>query len=320
MNVEGMYKNACVAITGGLGSIGEEIVKALEKIDVDRIIVIDNRETSLFYSSLDRENIEFVYGDVRDENSIRNALEGANIVFHTAAMKHLSVCENHPYEAVMTNILGTHNVLRAAMDVGVERVVVVSTDKAVEPTNVLGSTKLIAESIAKSFSSKIAVSIARFGNVLGSRGSVLEIWERSVRQRGKIPVTNPEMTRFFITPDDCARKLLYVGSVGGSGEIYIIKSPSAKIGTMAEVFREIRGGEIEIVGIRAGEKLHEKLVAESEINYLWENDEFFVVSEDSPDDDFERAYIRDFSSKSEEFLLDKEGVRKMLISALNISQ
>lgn len=315
MRIEELYTDKKIAVTGGLGSIGIQLVNALKNYDVEKITVLDNRETCLFYSSLENiknsSKIKFVYGDVRNIESLRNAIQDVDILFHTAALKHISVCEEHPYEAVMTNIIGTYNVLRVSEEIGVKRVVIASTDKAVEPTSVLGATKHISERLARNFSHRLKVVIARFGNVLGSRGSVLEIWEKSVRDRGKIPLTHPEMTRFFILPEECTRKLLYLGVTDMHGT-FIFKSKSAYIKMLAEVFRELRGGEIEIIGIRDGEKIHEKLVAETEKNKLWENKEFFVVSDESPGKEFVRAPIRNFSSNSEEFLMDVDTLRQLV--------
>src|SRR3989344_2773133 len=197
-----IFKDKRVAVIGGLGSIGSKIVSKLKELAVKKIIIIDNRETELFYAKEDKKEseIEGIFADVRDYDSIENALNNVDIVFHAAAMKHVIISEDNPFEAIKTNVLGTKNVIEASIKNGVEKTILISTDKAVNPTSVMGATKLLAEKLVGAIATSKSLrknrtqfGIVRFGNVLYSRGSVLEIWNRQIKDGKKITITDGHM-------------------------------------------------------------------------------------------------------------------------------
>ena len=223
MNMISQFKGKRILVTGGLGSIGSEICSRLLNADIESIIIFDNRETELFYKKKELNNAKgkIYFGDVRDESIINDVVKNVDIVFHAAAMKHVYICEEHPFEAIKTNVLGTLNVVNSCIRNNIEKFILISTDKAVNPTNVMGATKLLAEKIVSSQirnqSHETKFSIVRFGNVLSSRGSVLEIWENQIKDNKPITVTNKEMTRFFMSIPESV-DLIFYSSIYGRSE------------------------------------------------------------------------------------------------------
>jgi FlaA1/EpsC-like NDP-sugar epimerase len=228
-------------VTGGSGSIGSELVKKLLTQQPLAVRVFSNSEEQLHAMSLELEHpaLRFLHGDVRDYDRVKTAMRDIDVVYHAAAMKHVPACEYNPFEAVQTNVIGTQNIIQAAIEREVQAVVLVSTDKAAGPTNTMGATKLLAEKLmqASAKSSPTRLVTVRFGNVIGARGSVIPQWVDSIK-RGFITITNPDMTRFIMTKDE-AVDLILAATGYESGTLNIIRMPFVRLGTLAEVFFEL---------------------------------------------------------------------------------
>ena len=289
------YQGRRILVTGGTGSIGSQIVRQLLDHGPRVLRVLSRDETKQLYlqEELGRgrslENVRFLIGDVRDPVRLRRAMEGIEIVFHAAAMKHVPACEYNPFEAVQTNVLGAQNVITAARDAGVGRVIAISTDKAASPENTMGATKLLAErllSAAHLSSPGQVLCGVRFGNVLGSRGSLVPVVLRQLREGQPVTLTHPGMTRFMMTIGDAVRLVLHAGARARGGEIFILKMPALRVRDLIEVLieeRALRDGRdprefpIRQIGIRPGEKLHEVLLTEEEAARTREEDGLFVL-------------------------------------------
>lgn len=289
------YRGRKILVTGGTGSIGSQIVRQLLAQGPRVLRILSRDETKQFEleeklaaeGPLDR--VRFLIGDVRDPARLRRAMEGIEVVFHAAAMKHVPACEYNPFEAIQTNVQGTQNVITAARDAGVLRVVAVSTDKATHPHNTMGATKLLAERLISSahLSSPGQVLCAvRFGNVLGSRGSLVPLVLRQLQGGMPPTLTHPLMTRFMMTMEDAVALLLLAGSRARGGEIFILKMPALRVKDLIEVLvdeHSARAGRnpeefpIREIGIRPGEKLHEVLLTEEEGARTREESNLFVL-------------------------------------------
>ncbi|MDD1653166.1 MAG: polysaccharide biosynthesis protein [Methanomicrobiales archaeon] len=335
------FRGKKILVTGGVGSIGRELVRKLLAFQPAIIRVFDNNETGLFDldHELDSRRIRVLLGDIRDRDRLMMAFEDIDIVFHTAALKHVPLCEFNPFDAVKTNVIGTQNVLDAALVKGVEKVINVSTDKAVSPTNVMGATKLLAERLTISANyyrgdKKTIFSSVRFGNVLNSRGSVIPLFSKQIEQGGPVTVTDPGMTRFFMDIPAATDLILKAGILAQGREIFILKMPAIRITDLADVMiRELAprfghdpaGLRVDIVGKREGEKLHEELMSREEAERAYESREMFLIMprvlafEDPPHitipAQFRKASIREFSSETAD-LIDQEGIRAILSQLL----
>jgi len=341
MSLKTNYKDKTILVTGGAGSIGSELVRTLLDMDPKAVRVLDNNETGLFdlEQELQSEKIRPLVGDVRDRERLRRAFEGVDVVFHAAALKHVPLCEFNPFDAVKTNVLGTQNVLDAAIDEEVARFILISTDKAVNPTNVMGATKLLAERLTLSAnyykgSRKTVLSCVRFGNVLGSRGSVVPLFKKQIINGEPVTITDPDMTRFIMDIPKAIKLILKAAEIANGGEIFILKMPVIKICDLAEAMAEELSSpgckvrkevEVRTIGRRAGEKFYEELMTESEALNAYENDEFIVVipsnlssrkDEKSVPEGFIKAEPRIYSSKNERLLRNDE--IKSMLKELNI--
>lgn len=286
------YKDKVVLVTGGAGSIGSEIVRSVLEFGPAAVRVLDNNETGLFdlEQELDREIRPFV-GDVRDKSRLARAIEGVDIVFHAAALKHIPISEYNPFEAVKTNIVGTQNLIDVAIDEEVEKLVTISTDKAANPVNVVGATKLLAERLTVAANKykggrRTALSCVRFGNVTETRGSAIPLFRKQIMNGGPVTVTDPDMTRFMMNISEAVALVLVAAEMARGGEIFIFKMPALRLGDLADLMVEKLGpayghstGDIEvrIVGRRPGEKLHEDLMTDEDTYTAYENDKMFVV-------------------------------------------
>jgi FlaA1/EpsC-like NDP-sugar epimerase len=329
-----LFKRKKILVTGGLGSIGSEIVQQLLQYKPDLIRVMDNRETELFYSRQTYQgnsSIDFYFGDVRDKERLNKAVDGIDIIFHAAAMKHVIVCEYDPGEAIKTNVIGTQNVIDCAFEHNVERMIQISTDKVVNPTNVMGATKLLAERLVSAMcnikgNKRTKFGIVRFGNVLASRGSVLEIWDKQLKSGQKITITDPEMTRFFMSIPDSVKLVCTAAYYADNGETFILKMPSVKIENLAKAFlaaRKSPENQYEVIGMKPGEKMHEGLLFTEESGFLMENEDMFVrlplrFNYDEGRKKFEKlgffkSECSSFSSKETRFL-QKQNLEKLLSS------
>jgi len=325
---ENIFRGKTICVTGGLGSIGSELVKGLLKLEPKAIVVIDNRETELFYARtyLSDPRIRYEFADVRDYNSILPIIKGVDIIFHAAAMKHVVMCENAPLEAIKTNLLGTQNVIEAAVNCNVQKVIFISTDKSVNPCNVMGTTKLLAERLISGIAThgkngNTKFGIVRFGNVLNSRGSVLEVWSKQLSLNGKITLTKGNMTRFFMNTAQCVKLIFKAAKFAEYGEIFVLKMPSVRINDFAKAFLKIKGyplTSITMINSKPGEKIHEELLLRESNYQVLENDELFVMTQKKVDElkkeGFKETKIEKFSSDNPEHILKPEKIKTLILN------
>jgi len=287
-----LFQGKNILITGGTGSIGSEIARKLLQYDPNVVRIYSNDEDGLF--NLEQElrsysNVRYLVGDVRDEERLKMAVEDTDFLFHAAALKHVPLCEYNPFEAVKTNVIGTQNVIDVARKEGIGKVISISTDKAVNPVNVMGATKLLSERLvisANYYSRQTVFSCVRFGNVLDSRGSVVPLFEGQIRRGGPVTITDVDMTRFVISIPRSAELILKAAEMTKGEEIFIFKMPALRIGDLAEAMiaelaprygHSPEGIRIEITGRRPGEKIYEELMTEEEAKHAQETGEMFVV-------------------------------------------
>ncbi len=277
------WKNQTILITGGTGSFGKACIRILqEKYQPEKIIVFSRDELKqheMREAGFNQGNLRYFIGDIRDEQRLKRAMDGVNIVIHAAALKQVPACEYNPMEAIKTNILGTANVIEAALENNVEKVLALSTDKAVSPANLYGATKLAAEKLtvqsnAYSGDRPTRFACVRYGNVVGSRGSVVPIFLRQ-REAGKFTITDERMTRFWLSLEQGVDFVLNCIEIMHGGEVFVPKLPSTTITDLAQAIAP--DAEIEVVGIRPGEKLHEMLISEDEARSAVELENMYVI-------------------------------------------
>lgn len=288
-----MYMNKKILIIGGTGTIGQYLTKELllQGPNVIRIFSRDEYKQFEMQQELqEHQNIRFLIGDIRDEKRLSRAMEDIDYVFHLAAMKHVPACEYNPFEAVQTNVLGTQNVIQAALEAGVKKVLFTSTDKAIAPTNTYGATKLTAEKLIsatefqKGPKDTIFCSV-RFGNVMGSRGSVIPLFKKQILTNNKINVTDMEMLRYMMTPSQAISLILKANEMAIGGEVFVLKMPVIKLKDLVEVLIEEVAKknslnelvQINEIGLRPGEKMYEQLMTEDEAKVALETDELFIL-------------------------------------------
>jgi UDP-N-acetylglucosamine 4,6-dehydratase len=286
--VKDLLKNANVLVTGGSGSFGRKFVEVvLRDHDPARVIVFSRDEVKqheMRLDGFDDPRLRYFIGDVRDRDRLVRALHGVDIVVHAAALKQVVACEYNPIEAILTNVMGSRNVIEAAIDAGVERAIHIGTDKAVNPANLYGATKLCAEKLfvqANSYASGTATQFSgvRYGNVVASRGSVIPVFEEQ-RKNGKLTVTDAQMTRFWITLEQGVRFVIRCIQQMEGGEVFVPKIPSMKIVDLAAALAP--EAELEYLGIRPGEKVHEALVSEDEARHTLDLPDMYVVQPTHP--------------------------------------
>ncbi len=289
------WSKKSVLITGVCGTVGSELLRQISLLGCARIIGIDNNESELFFLSqsyASRDNIRLFICDLRDREEIMRKMRGIDIVLHAAALKHVILCEEAPRDAVHTNIMGMMNVIDAADDNGVERVIFTSSDKAVNPTNVMGTTKLMGERLitaanAHGISADGTIfASTRFGNVLGSRGSVVPLFRRQIASGGPVTLTDPSMTRFIMTLEEAVRLVMSSVFLAKGGEVFVTKMPVARIADLAEVMiqelaprygRHSQDVIVNCIGSKPGEKLYEELLSEEEMRRTLELRDFFAI-------------------------------------------
>lgn len=267
-----MFANATLLITGGTGSFGNAVLRKFLDSDLKEIRIFsrDEKKQDDMRKKFNSPKLKFYIGDVRDYQSVLNAVRGSDFIYHAAALKQVPSCEFHPMEAVKTNVLGTENVLEAAINCNVKRVVCLSTDKAVYPINAMGISKAMMEKVivAKSrSSSKTVICATRYGNVMASRGSVIPLFANQIRAGNPISITDSNMTRFMMTLDDAVDLVLFAFEHGSPGEIFVQKAPAATIDVLARALSHLLGAQnhpINIIGTRHGEKLYESLLSREE--------------------------------------------------------
>lgn len=276
-----------VLVTGGTGSFGQFIVRRLLDHDVAEIRILSRDEKKHYdmrHHYATERRIKFITGDIRDERRVRESMKGCQAVFQAAALKHVYNCEEHPYEAVMTNIIGTQNVIATAVDLGVERFVTLSTDKAVKPVNVMGMSKAIQERLVIAANRNVnnqgtVACCVRYGNVMSSRGSAIPFFRELAAQRKRITITHAEMTRFLLTLNDAIDLVIYAVENMKGGETFIKKAPAVRILDLARVISEQSQAPFNpvIIGMLPGEKIHEILITEEELPRATDLGSYYVV-------------------------------------------
>ena len=324
-----MFKNKVLLITGGTGSFGNAVLRKCLNSDFREIRIFsrDEKKQDNMRKNYNHSKLKFYIGDVRDYGSVLNAVRGVDFIYHAAALKQVPSCEFHPMEAVKTNVLGTENVLEAAISCGVKRVVCLSTDKAVYPINAMGISKAMMEKImvAKSRSSdQTVICGTRYGNVMASRGSVIPLFIDQIRNGKPITITDPSMTRFMMTLDDAVDLVLYAFEHGNPGDIFVQKAPAATIETLAKaltILMDKTGHEIRVIGTRHGEKLYEALLSREERVASEDMGEYYRVPPDLRDLNYGK-FVEEGEAKisdSEDYnshntnRLDVEGMKKLLL-------
>ena len=333
-----LFTNKTLLITGGTGSFGNAVLNRFLKTDIGEIRIFSRDEKKQddmrheFQAKMPEasEKIKFYIGDVRDINSVRNAMHGVDYIFHAAALKQVPSCEFFPIEAVKTNVLGTENVLTAAIDAGVKNIVCLSTDKAAYPVNAMGTSKAMMEKVivAKSRTvspEKTKICCTRYGNVMCSRGSVIPLWIDQIRSGKPITITDGSMTRFIMSLDEAVDLVLFAFEHGESGDILVQKAPACTIQTQAEAVCELFGGDkddIKVIGIRHGEKMYETLLTNEECANAIDMGNFYRVPCDKrglnydkyfTKGDTERNTLTEFNSNNTE-LLNVDQVKDKLLS------
>jgi UDP-glucose 4-epimerase len=325
-----MYKNKILLITGGTGSFGNAVLQRFLNTDLAEIRIFsrDEKKQEDMRITLKNDKLKFYIGDVRNYESISDAMQGADYVFHAAALKQVPSCEFYPMEAVRTNILGTENVLRAAIAQGISRCVLLSTDKAVYPINAMGISKAMMEKLMVAKSrlcnpKKTVLCATRYGNVMGSRGSVIPLFLKQLQANLPLTITDPEMTRFLMSLEDSVELVLYAFEHAQPGDIFVQKSPAASIGDLAKAMQELfkQPKELKIIGTRHGEKLFETLVSREEMLRAKSLDGYFRIPADSRDLNYDNYFINgdvalaqlgDYTSHSTT-RLDLDGVKNTLL-------
>lgn len=331
------FKDKKILVTGGTGCIGSEIVKNLLKYKPNVVRIFSNDEDNTFkmlQELPDGKNTRFLIGDIRDKERLILAMEDIDIVYHAAALKHVPLCEYNPFEAIKTNVLGTQNVIEAALNTGVKKVINISTDKAVNPVNTMGATKLLAEKLMTDANfykgpSKTIFSCVRFGNVLFSRGSVVPLFEQQIKDKKMVTMTDPKMTRFMMSIDNTIDLVFKATLMAKGGEIFILKMPVVKLGDLTDVvikkYSEKYGYKLNqikkhTIGSRPGEKMYEELMTETEAKKAFETDDMLIIPPQVEIgitlkiSDYKNAY----KSKLERYVsrdakpLPKEGISKLL--------
>ncbi|MEM7046714.1 MAG: polysaccharide biosynthesis protein [Pseudomonadota bacterium] len=288
-----MFTNKVIMITGGTGSFGHAVLGRFLDMDVKEIRIFsrDEKKQEDMRIALNHPKLRFYIGDVRNQKSLRQAMKGVNYVFHAAALKQVPSCEFYPMEALQTNVIGTDNVLNVATDAGVERVVVLSTDKAVYPINAMGISKAMAEKVmaAKAHLQQPGETVfcaTRYGNVMASRGSVIPLFVAQLKQKRPLTVTDPKMTRFLMSLEDSVDLVFYAFKHGQQGDIFVKKAPASTVGDLAQALKELFSQphlETRVIGARHGEKLHESLISREEMAHAIDMDEYYRILVDNRD-------------------------------------
>jgi len=329
-----LFQNKTLLITGGTGSFGNAVLNRFLNTDIGEIRIFSRDEKKQddmrheFQAKMPKsaEKIKFFIGDVRDIGSVRNAMYGVDYIFHAAALKQVPSCEFFPMEAVRTNVIGTDNVLTAAIDEGVESVICLSTDKAAYPVNAMGVTKALEERVAVAKSrttNKTKICCTRYGNVLCSRGSVIPLWIEQIKAGNPITITEPTMTRFVMSLDEAVDLVLFAFEHGVSGDILVQKAPACTIETLAKAVIELFNPETEIkvIGIRHGEKLYETLLTNEECANATDMGNFYRVPSDNRGLNYDKYFnegnvsrntLTEFNSNNTALLSVEEVKEKLL--------
>ena len=325
-----MFDNKILMITGGTGSFGKTVLTRFLDTNIKEIRIFsrDEKKQEQMRIALANEKAKFYIGDVRDYSSLSEAMTNVDYVFHAAALKQVPSCEFYPMEAVRTNILGTENMLNAAVEKGVKRVLVLSTDKAVFPVNAMGISKAMAEKlmVAKSRmyqESSTIICATRYGNVMASRGSVIPLFINQIKNKEPLTITDPKMTRFLMSLEDSVDLVLHAFEHAQQGDIFVQKAPASTIGDIAQALKEIYESDISttIIGTRHGEKLYESLISREEMARAEEMERYYRIPVDERDLNYRKYFVQgeqhiseldDYTSHNTE-RLDIQGVKNILL-------
>ena len=332
-----MFDNKVLMITGGTGSFGNAVLSRFLQTNVKEIRIFsrDEKKQEDLRIALNHPKLKFYIGDVRDYDSIHDAMKGVDYVFHAAALKQVPSCEFYPMEAVRTNVLGAENMMNAAIANGVERVVVLSTDKAVYPINAMGLSKAMMEKllVAKArmrSDGETVLCATRYGNVMASRGSVIPLFVGQLKEGRPLTITDPTMTRFLMSLEDSVDLVLYAFEHGQQGDIFVQKAPASTVEVLAQALKELFNpdGEIRIIGTRHGEKLFESLVSREEMARADDMGAYYRIPADNRDLNYSKffddgeiviATLDDYTSHNT-IRLDVAGVKKLLLSLTFIQE
>lgn len=326
-----IFRDKTLLITGGTGSFGNAVLRRFLDTDIKEIRIFsrDEKKQDDMRHRLQNPKVKFYIGNVRDQRSIDNAMRGVDYVFSAAALKQVPSCEFFPMEAVRTNVLGTENVLESAIQYGVKKVVVLSTDKAAYPINAMGISKAMMEKVAiakgRSLGADATTTICctRYGNVMASRGSVIPLWVDQIKSNQPITITDPNMTRFMMTLDDAVDLVLFAFEHGDNGDLFVQKAPAATLSVLAQALKELykTDTEVKIIGTRHGEKLYETLVTREEMVKSVDMGDYFRVPCDNRDLNYDKFFVEGSEdvSRIEDYhshntaRLDVEGMKKLLL-------
>jgi len=325
-----MFENKILMITGGTGSFGHTILKRFLDSDVKEIRIFsrDEKKQEDMRIELANDKVKFYIGDVRDYDSVSQAMVGVNYIFHAAALKQVPSCEFYPMEAVKTNVIGTDNVLNAAIANGVDRVIVLSTDKAVYPINAMGISKAMAEKVVVAKSRAIPetgpiVCCTRYGNVMASRGSVIPLFINQMKENEPLTVTDPNMTRFLMSLEDSVDLVLHAFEYAKQGDVFVQKAPASTLSDLAQALRELFNSKntVKVIGTRHGEKLYESLISREEMAKAEDMGRYYRIPADNRDLNYKKYFVEgeahvaevdDYTSHNTE-RLSVEGVKSLLL-------
>ena len=319
-----MFKDKVLMITGGTGSFGNTVLKRFLSTDVSEIRIFsrDEKKQEEMRIALNDPKLKFYIGDVRDYDSVYQAMKGVDYVFHAAALKQVPSCEFYPMEAVRTNIMGTENVMNAATANGVKRLVVLSTDKAVYPINAMGISKAMAEKmmVAKARMQREGETVfcaTRYGNVMASRGSVIPLFVSQLKEGKPLTVTDPNMTRFLMSLEDSVDLVLYAYEHGQQGDIFVQKAPASTVADLAQALKEVfsKDNEVRIIGTRHGEKLYESLISREEMAHAKDMGDYYRIPADNRDLNYAKYF-----SEGEEKISHQDDYTSHNTERLNVEQ
>lgn len=332
-----MFKDKVLLITGGTGSFGNAVLKRFLDSDLKEIRIFsrDEKKQDDMRKKYNNDKLKFYIGDVRDAHSVQEAMKGVDYVFHAAALKQVPSCEFFPLQAIQTNIIGTGNVLDAAIENKVKKVIVLSTDKAAYPINAMGMSKALMEKVAVAKGRNVGengtiICRTRYGNVMGSRGSVIPLFRKQIKEGNPLTITNPEMTRFMMTLNDAVDLVIYAFEHGKQGDLFVQKAPAATIETLAQAVCKMENVEenIKHIGTRHGEKLYEVLVTKEEMLNAEDLGDYFRVPADNRDLNYNKYEIhgnekinemQEYTSHNTQ-RLDVDGMIKLLIKMGEIEE
>lgn len=325
-----MFEDSTIMITGGTGSFGQTVLNRFLNTGVKEIRIFsrDEKKQEDLRIAFNNPKLRFFIGDVRDPASLSRSMKGVDFVFHAAALKQVPSCEFHPMEAVLTNVIGTENVLNSANENGVKRVVLLSTDKAVYPINAMGISKAMAEKImvAKArmqIPGETIFCATRYGNVMASRGSVIPLFVSQIKSNKPITVTDPKMTRFLMSLEDSVDLVLYAFEHGQQGDIFVQKAPASTVGDLAQALMQLFATEVQVrvIGTRHGEKLYESLISREEMAHAQDMGDYYRIPADNRDLNYAKYFsqgeerislLNDYTSHNTN-LLSLEQIKKLLL-------